>query len=126
MENLKDYLERKEREEEERFEKAKTGRDQESAFSARDTLTDVLIKFKETQMKYLGRMEDYIKELRKAIGDKSNWGREYYYRIITGMLTAYEIVFGIEETKGITNEPGNPSDGGVDLEKLKKVLEDLR
>lgn len=126
MENLKDYLKRKEQEAEDRFEKATTGRDQESAFSARDTLTDVLIKLKETQIKYLERIENYIKELRKAIEDKSDWGREYYYRIITGMLTAYEIVFGIEETKKITNDPGDASNAGVDLEKLKKVLEDLR
>ena len=126
MENLKDYLKRKEQEEEDKFEKATTGRDQESAFSARDTLTDVLIKLKETQREMLEKIADYIKTLREAIDKNNRWGREHFYRIIVGMLIAYRIIFGKEEYEEITNEPGNPSDGGVDLEKLKKVLEDLR
>lgn len=125
MENLKDYLKRKEQEAEDRFEKATTGRDQESAFSARDTLSDVLIKLKETQIKLLEEIVDYTKESRLVIAD-GNWGKEHYYKITFGLLKAYEIIFGIEETNKITNEPGNISNAGVDPEKLKKVLEDLR
>lgn len=126
MESLKEYLKRKEQEEEDRFGKATTGRDQESAFSARDTLTDVLIKLKETQREMLEKIADYIKTLREAIDKNNRWGKEHFYRIIVGMLIAYRIIFGKEGYEEITNEPGNPSDGGVDLDKLKKVLEDLK
>ena len=127
MENLEDYLKRKEQEAEDRFEKATTGREQEAAFSARDTLTDVLIKLKETQIELLKKTEYYIKELRRAIEYKeSHWRRDHYYNIITGMRTAYEIVFGIEETNKITKGPGDTFNAEVDPEKLKKVLEDLR
>lgn len=126
MENLKNYLEKKEQEAEGEFEKAITAEQQGSAFSARYALTDVLIKLEETQREMLEKIADYIKTLREAIDKNNRWGKEHFYRIIVGMLIAYRIIFGKEGYEEITNsEPGNLY-GGVDLEKLKKVLEDLR
>ena len=126
MESLKEYIKKKQETEVENFDKAKTGREQESAFAARYALADVEIKLKETQREMLGKIADYIKSLRAAIDKDNKWGREHFYRIIVGILIPYRIVFGKEEYEKITNEPGNPSDGGVDLEELKKILEDLR
>lgn len=126
MESLKEYLKKKQETEVENFDKAKTGREQESAFAARYALADVEIKLKETQREILGKIAEYIEALREAIDKKNKWGREHFYRIIVGILIPYRIVFGKEEYEKITNEPGDPSDGGVDLEKLKKVLEDLK
>ena len=126
MESLKEYLKKKKEIEVENFDKAKTGREQESAFAARYALADVEIKINETQREILGEIKDYIKSLREAINKKNRWGREHFYRIIIGILIPYKIIFGKEEYERITNEPGDPSDGGIDLEKLKKALEDLR
>ena len=42
------------------------------------------------------------------------------------MKRIYKIIFGKEEYEEITNDPGDPTDGGVSLEKINKVLGDLR
>lgn len=126
MESLKEYLERKQEEEEKNFDKAKNGREQESAFSARYALADVEIKVKEIQRGSLGNIVENIEFLRTAIDKKNRWGMDHYYNIITGILEIYKIIFGKEEYEEITNDPGDPTDGGVSLEKINKVLGDLR
>lgn len=123
MENLKDYLKRKEQEAEDRFEKATTGRDQESAFSARDTLTDVLIKLKETQRGMLEQIAVYTKHMTTPEKQMSGATRNSFYNKIVGMMSAYRIIFGLEELGKITDSPGQFM---VESKKIRKVLEDLR
>ena len=126
MESLKEYLERRQEEETKNFDKAKTGREQESAFAARYALADVEIKIKEMQRNILEKIIKNIDNLRAAIDRNHRWGMDHYYNKITGILETYPIIFGKEEYEEITNDPGNLADGGIDPEKLKKILEDLK
>ena len=126
MESLKEYLKRKQEEETKNFDKARNGREQESAFAARYALADVEIKIKEMQRKVLENIVENIEPLRAAIEKGNRWGMDHYYNIITGILETYKIIFGREEYNKLTNDTGNPTDGGVDMKKLKKILEDLK
>ena len=126
MESLKEYLERKLKEETKNFDEARTGIEQEDAFAARYALADVEIKIKETQRNVLENAAKNIEFLEAAVDKKNRWGMDHYYNIIVGILETYKIIFGKEEYEKITNEPGDPTDGGFNLEKLKKILEDLK
>ena len=126
MTTLKEFINKKKEIEIKKFDNAKNGMEEGQAFAARFVIEDIKVKLNETQREVLENIVENIEPLRAAIEKGNRWGMDHYYNIITGILETYKIIFGREEYNKLTNDTGNPTDGGVDMKKLKKILEDLK